>query len=106
MAQSSIRIHRHLVSGRTSWPHLYRSPPRAGRLQQTRWAGIYSGPIGLDQVDPQNDGSSQDQKQDGSKQTRDWADTAWKMFESSATTFASIIVLGYVQAPPNTDRRA
>lgn len=69
-------------------------------LQQRRGAGVYSGPMGLGQADPQNDGSSQKQKQDDSKQTGQWADTAWKMFESSATTFASIIVLGYVQGYP------
>ena len=76
--------------------------------QFVRWAGTYGSPSGTGLSDPQvgppgigeSDPHDKPRKQDGdgdeSQRSSAWHPTLFKMFESAATTFASLTVLGYV----------
>ena len=46
------------------------------------------------QAGPQQPDVPEDEPQKGKEDGHSWKTTAWKMFESAATTFASLAVLG------------
>ena len=71
------------------------SPSRKSFCQQSRhYAGAIGGPSTPGQIDLQGE-DAEGQARTGPKNTQSsWRPTLFKMFESAATTFASILVLG------------
>ena len=73
--------------------HLRPWPPRLLLLRISRSYSGIPGPPTPGQVSPQNDEVDEPQPE-GSPNASKWAETLFKMFESAATTFASLLVLG------------
>lgn len=69
-------------------------PFAPGLVTSRRWINGIQGPQTDPNPDPTpDDGSKQEEKE---KKGTDWKGTGFKMFESAATTFASISILGLV----------
>ena len=54
------------------------------------------------QLGPQEEDTEESTKTENNKSTSKWAPTLFKMFESAATTFASLFVLGLVDTESKT----
>lgn len=76
-------------------------PSRATRLER-RYVNGSVGPF-PGQLGPQEEDAEDSTKTENNKSTPKWGPTLFKMFESAATTFASLFVLGLVDTESKTD---